>query len=354
MPVYSHIKQIQDPVEKERTINGLLNLKAGLKSIPKKNIDENLIIATWNIREFDSPAYGDRSQEAMAYIAEIINRFDLVAVQEVRDDLKALNSLMKILGKSWDCIFTDTTEGSHGNGERLAFLYDRRKLSFSGLAGEIVIPPIEEKEGKSNTIYKPAEQLYRTPFVVGFHAGWLKFMISTAHIVYGENKEDSPERIKEISLLSDFLAARIENKTALYKNLILLGDFNIFNPKNKTFKEISKNFTVPEELQALPSNAMKNKHYDQIAFKFTETVKIRNAGVFDFYNHVYKVEDELKYVENMGTAYLKTSAGKTRTAASKTDYYKTYWRTYQLSDHLPMWIEFETDFSEDYLKTILK
>jgi hypothetical protein len=26
------------------------------------------------------------------------------------------------------------------------------------------------------------------------------------------------------------------------------------------------------------------------------------------------------------------------------------WRTWQMSDHSPLWVEIETDFSEDYLK----
>jgi hypothetical protein len=33
---------------------------------------------------------------------------------------------------------------------------------------------------------------------------------------------------------------------------------------------------------------------------------------------------------------------------SDASYYRD-WRTYQVSDHLPMWIELETDFSEQYL-----
>ena len=28
------------------------------------------------------------------------------------------------------------------------------------------------------------------------------------------------------------------------------------------------------------------------------------------------------------------------------------WRTYQMSDHLPLWAEFRVDFSDDYLREI--
>ena len=78
-------------------------------------------MATWNIREFDSPKYGPRLPEAMFYIAEIISRFDLVAVQEVRGDLAALKQLIKVLGDQyWDYLVTDVTLGASGNDERLA------------------------------------------------------------------------------------------------------------------------------------------------------------------------------------------------------------------------------------------
>lgn len=353
MPLYYSLRFQPDIQEKNRTIEGLLRLKESLDTVPIKTIDKNILIATWNIREFDADAYGLRSQEAMLYIAEIIDHFDLVAIQEVRDNLKALERLQEILGKWWKVVFTDVTEGKPGNRERLAFLYDSRKLSFTGLSGEIVIPPIPVKENGKTVRYDPSDQLYRTPFVVGFQAGWFKFMIATVHIAYGENKGDSEQRVKEIKLLSDFLAKRVRSNYSLYKNLIILGDFNIFKTTNQTFKEISKNFTIPKELQELPSNAIKNKHYDQIGYKFMDEVKMTNAGVFDFYSDVYRLEDEAEYIGKMGKAYDQTSKGKARDKKGKTSYYKTYWRTHQMSDHLPMWAEFEIDFSQKYLKGLL-
>jgi hypothetical protein len=34
------------------------------------------------------------------------------------------------------------------------------------------------------------------------------------------------------------------------------------------------------------------------------------------------------------------------------DYYKKEWRTFQLSDHLPMWTELKINFSLSYLEKI--
>ena len=75
--------------------------------VPAKQLDRNVLVATWNLRAFggltkkwtsdaaDSPK---RNFADVRYIAEIISRFDVVALQEVRGDLRALRYLLKILG----------------------------------------------------------------------------------------------------------------------------------------------------------------------------------------------------------------------------------------------------------------
>lgn len=40
-------------------------------------------------------------------------------------------------------------------------------------------------------------------------------------------------------------------------------------------------------------------------------------------------------------------------ADKKTRYYKTYWLTHQMSDHLPMWVELKIDFSRGYLNNFI-
>lgn len=111
-------------------------------------------------------------------------------------------------------------------------------------------------------------------------------------------------------------------------------------------------FVVPKRLQELPSNAPKTKHYDQIAFiapELRDNLELSEAGVFGYYRHVYRDEDEALYAEEMGESYLKTKDGKERDERARTRYYRD-WRTHQMSDHLPMWIELKTDFGEEFLK----
>ena len=90
---YYGIRSIEDPVARVRTVEGLKRLRGALdQQVPRKNASSTLLLASWNIREFDSGKYGWRSKESYYYIAEILSRFDLVAVQEVRDALADLTA----------------------------------------------------------------------------------------------------------------------------------------------------------------------------------------------------------------------------------------------------------------------
>jgi endonuclease/exonuclease/phosphatase family metal-dependent hydrolase len=322
----------------QRTANGLLTLKKAFKEegVPERRRSSRLLLATWNIREFESNKYGPRQREALYYIAEVIDHFDIVALQEVRDDLSSLERVMDILGGSWDYLLTDVTGGTQGNKERMAFVFDTRKVRFGGLAGEIVIPPV--KKGV------PSGQYARTPFMVGFRTGWFKFTICTTHIYYGKSVKDDPQRIAEIRQLAKHLAMAVEEETAWAKNMILLGDFNIFGVEDETFQALTKpGFQIHKNLLGIGSNVNQSKHFDQIAFiapDLKDRLEDCNAGVFNFYNYVYREQDSNTY----GSDVPKTKAGKPGKFKD--------WRTYQMSDHLPMWIELRVDFSPEYLQRI--
>lgn len=354
MPFYKDIDA--NTAEGRRTVERVLQLRQQLdESVPEKSAEKRLLLATWNIREFDSPAYGERLTEAFYYIAEIISRFDLVALQEIRQDLRALDRLMNILGSNWDVLYSDVTPGTLGNGERMAFVYDKRKVRPGGLIGQLVLPPLEVRGPDGKIQYHSVDQVVRTPLIVGFKCGWTDFILTTVHILYGEGKADLPRRVTEIDQIARFLKQRSDSPYEWSRNFVLLGDFNIFSPTDRTMKAlIEAGFTIPPELQQLPSNVAQNKFYDQIAFKnrtgkFGTTGK---AGIFNFFRTVFRPEDEALYVTNMGSSYLNSDSGKPRKDPSS--YYKNYWRTFQMSDHLPMWAELTVDFSDEYLNRKLR
>jgi len=334
MPFYYNIHKMEK-TRALRTAQGLLDLKAAFKEekVPERRRASKLLLATWNIREFESEKYGARQEEALYYIAEIIDHFDIVALQEVREDLSSLEKVMRILGSSWDYLLTDVTAGRQGNLERLAFVYDTRKVNFGGLTGEIVIPPIQKDE-------LPV-QFARTPFLVGFRTGWFKFTICTTHIYYGKSVKNDPQRVKEIGILSQYLADAVQNKHAWAKNMIVLGDFNIFDTKDETYEALTKpGFQIHPKLVGIGSNIGQSKHFDQIAFiapDLKDRLEDCDAGVFDYYKYVYR--------EQAADIYAPDIPG------GKIDGFKQ-WRTYQMSDHLPMWIELRVDFSTEYLARI--
>ncbi len=145
--------------------------------VPRKILDENLLIATWNIRYFggltekwrssqnDSPR---RDLHALRCIGEIISRFDIVAIQEAKGNIKALRHMLKLLGPNWSLVLTDVTKGSPGNNERMAFVFDTRRVQMSGLACELVVPTAKLSVIEEDALRK---QFARTPYAVSFRAG---------------------------------------------------------------------------------------------------------------------------------------------------------------------------------------
>jgi exonuclease III len=345
MPFYKHIKRIGDKVEQSRIIDKLLLLREQLQEqIPQKTVYETLLLATWNIREF---GLGQRKEESFYYIAEIISRFDLIAIQEVAGDLAGLEKVVTILGPKWDYIVTDSTEGSAGGNERMAFLYDKSKLSFKNLAGEIVLP------GKN--LVNQKLQYARTPFCVAFQAGWFVFNLTTVHIYYGKEKgEEYERRVAEIDSISAFLDKRSKKEKV---NYILLGDFNIVDTSDRTMKALEKHkFFIPDELKKKPSDILGTKHYDQIAFKLKERDDMQifakqnqKAGTFNFFNYVFTESERDLYQDNFIDKHRNSSDEK-----AKTTYYLNKWRTFQISDHLPLWVELKIDFSDQYLTGLKK
>ena len=321
----------------------MLDLRLELKKqVPFKTAQEKLLLATWNIREFSKQS---RISEAYYYMAEIISSFDLVTLQEVGADLTSLNFLMELLGPNWTYIVTDSSAGKSGGGERLAFVYDKNKVHFRNIASEIVLPDEDLIDNKF--------QWARTPFCIAFEAGYFKFMICAVHIYFGTASNASKaRRTKEIGSLAQFLKKRAEKENY---NYIILGDFNITAPDDPLVDSLKQGgFRVPTALQQFASGVKRSSFYDQIAFNFQEKKKyiffseedFQNAGMFDFYSVVFK-EDEAEIYRDK----IRPERTKGKNEAELTKYYKS-WRTFQMSDHFPLWIELTIDFSDAYLRTL--
>lgn len=334
MVQYSGLRFWKDAGVRERTIERLLALRAGIaEKITPSNKQESFHLATWNIRDFGASHFNPspRSDEALLYIAEIMSAFDLVAIQEVNENLADFDRVMRLLGPHWSYVVTDQA----GNDERLAFAFDTRKILFRRMAGEIVLPPAKGK---------PVAQFNRTPFVVAFQAGWFKFNLCTVHIYYGSST-DTKKRQQEIADIAAFFTKRQKKDGETY---ILLGDFNIVSPDDANMAALlGHGFKIPPGVSK-PSALASNATYDQIALRTEDKLfEVQNSGCFAWQDYVFRDSDDFEaYQPLMPT---KTKSGK----PAKTDiaaYRK--WRTWQISDHLPLWVEIKTDFTNDYLQSL--
>lgn len=306
--------------------NNLLKLGKDLDlKIPSKKLDENLLIASWNIRAFgnltrkwasddsDSPK---RDLHSVLCIAEIIKRFDVIAVQEVKSNIRALRDTLKVLGNNWSLILTDVSKGDSGNGERMAYIFDTRRVQLSGLAGELVIPNEWTQKIGNNAM---DEQFVRTPYAVSFRSNKQTFILVTLHIKYGKKSAD---RIKELKGIAEWLADWAGNINTYHQNLITLGDFNIDargDLLNKTF--LSEGLYVPTQLQnkeVTRSIFNKTKYYDQIAW-FNNNNDVPNLS--------------LEFLNGGNYDFVKTALVNRNISKQSL--------SYLISDHYPLWVEFK-------------
>lgn len=342
-------RRLFSPSETDWVSRRLLDLRAQLKSplpdgVPRRTRESSILVGTWNIRDFDNNKFrhGPRRRESLFYIAEIISAFDVCAIQEINEDLEPLRQVMRLLGPDWDFIATDVTVGSSGNRERMAFVYDKSKVQFRHIAGEIVLP--------KHALLPDEQQFARTPFMVSFQAGWFRFSLCTVHIFFGSNTKGSDgynRRVSEIEYIAREMAGRAERED---ENYILLGDFNIKNTMDETMKALTKaGFILPPEL--FPSNILGTKYYDQIAFRTRkDEVTFLSAGVFNFTKSLFKPEHYEHYAPVLPERHRDLKpGGEPKSRAEDKEYFLDRWRTWQISDHLPLWVELAIDFSDEHL-----
>ncbi|MEM8541177.1 MAG: hypothetical protein AAGF25_09505, partial [Pseudomonadota bacterium] len=181
--------------EKQRCIEGILRIKNTVKSeIPPRKTETNLLLASWNLKEFGHTT--QRLPEAYFYIAEMLNAFDLIAIQEIKSSLKDIDIILRLLGSKWRYLVTDITDGTDGNREQSAYLYNTSRVELSGLAGEISLWDDLTEDSPLGI-----KQLKRSPFTTGFKSGWKKFTLINLHLHPSDDDEDVAYRAEEIRLL---------------------------------------------------------------------------------------------------------------------------------------------------------
>jgi hypothetical protein len=239
---------------------------------------------------------------------------------------------MDILGPYWKVVFSDYNVDNAGNKERIGYLYDKRAVTFTGLAAEANPPRIKNKKSGR---YETAFQWWRSPFMASFRAGNFDFILFSAHIRWGSGIR---ERLIPIRALADWVETRASEPHVIDGDFIVLGDFNIPSTRSSLYKAIAKHgLTVPPAMlnvanAKLTTNLARKKRYDQILHYSKNTYSLTgDAGVLDFYAKNWSPLFPKSVFPNMSHHDL----------------------TFQLSDHLPLWVELNLRVDEEKLDQIL-
>ena len=262
-----------------------------------KSREDAVIIGSFNIRKLGG--IKKRTDQSWNFLTKTLSQFDLIAVQEVMDDLSGLEHLCSLLGENYAMIVSDITgakPGSAGSAERLGYLFNWKKIQRTALASDISFDrseivnklyqhrelfndafdvysdkyeqwqqkSIERKALGKRATAKPSKVLpeflsfIRQPHCVSFRISGaaeekpFEFIVVNAHLLYGTNKR---EREWEFKALIEWLSLRAKYADKLYHpNLLLLGDCNLDFDSVPAMKE-----NIETLLKSLNKTVLKSK-----------------------------------------------------------------------------------------------
>ena len=287
------------------------------RQIPRKG-KGRLLVATWNVANL---GVQDRLDSDYALIAEVVSWFDLVAVQEVNNDLRGIEAIHSQLPSRYDLLFSDAS----GNRERQAFLFDSRKVTRLREVGRVAIPPSQLPRIAVAGATAAFGGFDRGPYLASFEAGAFRFALLNVHLFYGSGAPaDLDRRTLETFAVAWWADKTHRDRKSYVGDIVPLGDFNLpkATPGDRIFDAlVALGLTTPSHSSQIGSAIASDNQYDQIAF-FPGTTKDRFSGacnVFDF----------------DGALFQDLWATRTETQ------FRSYTR-FHISDHRPLWAEFHT------------
>jgi endonuclease/exonuclease/phosphatase family metal-dependent hydrolase len=247
-------------------------------------------IASYNIQVFGEKKLGDPAVSKI--LADIVRRFDVVAIQEIRTQndqfLRQFCELLNATGRHYDFV-VGPRQGRTSSKEQYAFVFDTAS--------------IEVDRSKVYTVPIDPPLVHRPPLVAQFRVrGPPAEQAFTFKLVNIHTDPDDTE--VEINTLDDVYRA-VRDDGMGEDDVILLGDLNV---DEKHFGELGQVPRITWLVSGLPTNTRGTKTYDNILFQRHATVEFTGrAGVFDV-------------MREFNLASIDEAA--------------------KLSDHLPIWAEF--------------
>lgn len=261
-------------------INNTLAANPDKYGFPRR-VYGSVLLGSFNIRKLGKRS--NRSANTWKFLAKICSQFDLLALQEIMDNLEGFDHLRSVIGNDFHVVVSDRTgvfPGERGLGERLGFIYntavvkrgdvvsdisfDRTKLIKTiidnyAILREELLPYLEYldahtawqetmvgEEPKAPKVQIPVFLTFiRQPFCASFellgHPGTepYRMMAVNAHLYFGKSVKD---RRQEFDALMEWLLGRLkEEDAAYYPNFLLLGDLNLdFDNPERDRERITK------------------------------------------------------------------------------------------------------------------
>ena len=243
-------------------------------------------LVSWNVENLGK----SKSDEEIAFMANLLNQYDLVALQEVVAGYGGAQAVARLAdelnrkGNKWEYTISDPTTSTPSKTERYAFLW---KSS------------IIKKIGKAWLEKKYASVMEREPYLCTFEYGNKQFTVVSFHAI---TKSKQPER--EIKYFKYFP----EEYPKL--NLIFAGDFNcpqshsVFDPLRKMGYSSALVNQKTSLKRSCKNGECLASEFDNMYFPKSKIKKL-NAGVVLFFEK-----------------------------------FSTLKEAHTISDHCPIWMEF--------------
>jgi|GEM_PF-1122879 len=252
----------------------------------------DLSLASFNIRIYST---GSRTDAELEKIADRLQQFDLIAVQEVRDQAVVDRTLaiLQSRGHTFQAIVSDAV--GRGVKERYAFLWRPDKV---------------QALDQGAFFADPDDAFIREPFIGSFRAGTFDLTLVTMHTLFGDTVAG---RRAEDELLADVYQV-VQDADPQEQDVLILGDFNL-PPEDRGFDRLRTQLTP----------------------LFTGEIRttISDASLYD--NIWFEPRFVQEYTGEFGVdRFDETAFGGDDDAASAA-----------VSDHRPVWAKFRTDGTDD-------
>jgi hypothetical protein len=358
----------------------------------------SVVLASFNIRKLGK--VNNRSANTWNFLGQICSHFDLIAIQEIMDELEGFDRLREFLGPDYHATVSGKTgvfPGERGLGERLGFLYnsgivkrgevvagigiDRTKLLQTMIENyepllAAVGPYIEylqatdawEQGGSTGTQPKAPKvklpvflSFIRQPFITSFriigHPGTepYELMAVNAHLYFGKSIDD---RRQEFDALMNWILARVKEKdTTYFPNFVLMGDLNLDfnNPKRDrprieahiaSFDEAVKGtdanvyfpfiYEHPVTQAVLRTNARLSETFDQIGF-FSHDPRLPNLATHAMMGTNSRgPEYGVVNFVRLFQEALEHPPVEEMSREQQKKFFRKF--EYEVSDHLPLWV----------------